>query len=166
MVGAVLSFTSQNLGAKKYDRVPRVLLTAYGCLAITFSVVISAVLHWGELLLGIYSQTPEVIAVGMVEFRIMLSTLIICGAMNVTASAMRGLGKSFTSMVVSLIGVCGFRMVWILTIFQIPAYHTIESLYMSYPISWTATLTIHLCCWIHAIRKLRKEHGEQEKLSA
>ena len=162
----VLSFTSQNLGAKKYDRVPRVLLTAYGCLAITFSVVISAVLHWGELLLGIYSQTPEVIAVGMVEFRIMLSTLIICGAMNVTASAMRGLGKSFTSMVVSLIGVCGFRMVWILTIFQIPAYHTIESLYMSYPISWTATLEIDLCCWVHAIRKLRKEHGGQEKLSA
>jgi len=161
----VLSFTSQNLGARKYDRVPRILFTAYGCLAAAFSVVTFCVLNWGEVLLGIYSQTPEVIAVGMVEFRILLATFVLCGAMNVTASAMRGLGKSFTSMIVSLVGVCGFRMMWVSTVFQIPAYHTIESLYMSYPISWIATLTIHLCCWVYAIRKLPREHNIQGSAS-
>ena len=57
---------------------------------------------------------------------------------------------------------CGFRVVWVATVFQIPQYHTYRSLMISYPVSWAATFLIHLGCWCYAIRKLKKKHAENE----
>ncbi len=160
LCSTVLSFIGQNMGAKKTKRVPRVLLIAMGYQAAASAVVVVLFALWGEVLLGIYSQTPAVIAVGMEEFSIMVNFYVLCGAMNVMGSAMRGLGYSLTSMIVSMVGVCGFRVVWIATVFQIPQYHTYKSLMTSYPISWLATFLIHLGCWCYAIRKLKRQ---QEK---
>ncbi len=153
---AVLSFIGQNLGAKKMDRVPRILMVAMGYLAVSSVAVAVISMNWGHLLLGIYSQTPEVIEVGMLEFRLMLVPYFLMGAMNVMGSAVRGLGHSTASMVVSLVGVCGMRLVWIATIFQIPQYHTLEVLILSYPVTWTVTTLAHLACWVFAIRKLKR----------
>ena len=70
--------------------------------------------------------------------------------MDVCAAAIRGIGYSFMPMIVSIIGACAFRIVWIMTIFQ--WYHEIETLYISYPISWILTIVIHLCCYL-CVRK-------------
>ena len=59
--------------------------------------------------------------------------------MDVSGGALRGMGVSFAPMVISVIGVCGFRIAWIYTIFQIPKFHTLECLYLSYTISWAIT---------------------------
>ena len=123
-----------------------------GVLAVVFAL-------WGEWTLRIYTQTPEVIAVGMEEFSIMVTFYFLCGFMNVTGSAVRGLGRSLTSMIVSMVGVVGFRLVWLATVFQIPQYHTYTGLMMSYPISWTATFLIQLGCWYYAIRKLKRQNA-------
>jgi Na+-driven multidrug efflux pump len=68
------------------------------------------------------------------------------------------MGKSIMPMIVSLVGVCGFRLVWLSTVFRIPAYHTIMTVYYSYPITWAMTAAAHFCCWIVAYRKLRSTY--------
>ena len=162
LCSTVISFIGQNMGAKKIRRVPKVLLVALGYQAAASAVLMVLFARWGEALLGVYSQTPEVIAVGMMEFAVMVNFYVLCGCMNIMGSAMRGLGYSLTSMIVSMVGVCGFRVVWIATVFQIPQYHTYTSLMVSYPISWTASFLIHLGCWCYAIRKVKKKHAENE----
>jgi hypothetical protein len=58
--------------------------------------------------------------------------------------------------VVSLLGACALRLLWVFTVFQIPAYHTQEVLFMSYPISWSVTFVAHLACFFTLRRKLPK----------
>ena len=156
MSSAALSFISQNLGAKKMDRVPKVMMVITGYLAICGVAVGVISMKWGHLLLGIYTKTPEVIDVGLMEFRYMLLPFFILSLMNTMASAVRGLGYSTTSMVVALVGVCGFRFVWITTIFQLPQFHNMPMLILSYPVTWTLTTAAHIICWVVGFRKLKK----------
>ena len=156
MSNAVLSFTSQNLGAKKVDRVLKLMLVITGYLAVCGVIVAVVGMNWGHLLLGIYTQTPEVIEVGLMEFRYLLLPFFALSMMNMLASAVRGLGLTTTSMIVALVGVCGFRFVWITTLFQIPQYHTMPMLILSYPVSWTLTSLAHLICWLIGFHRLKK----------
>lgn len=73
--------------------------------------------------------------------------------------ALRGLGYSIMPMIVSLLGACAFRLVWLATIFQADMFHTIEMVYISYPVSWLLTFTTHLICFIIVRRKLAKKWG-------
>lgn len=156
MSSAALSFISQNLGAKRLDRVSRVMMVITGYLAVCGVVVAVVSMNWGHLLLGIYTKTPEVVDVGLMEFRYMLLPFFILSMMNTMASAVRGLGYSTTSMIVALVGVCGFRFVWITTIFQLPQFHNMPMLILSYPVTWTLTSVAHIICWLVGFRKLKK----------
>ena len=111
--------------------------------------------EFGEELLGIYSSSPAVIAAGMVRLRIIGLTYFLCGAMDVMVGALRGMGYSITPMLVSLFGVCGLRVVWLLTLFQIPAFHTVNMLFWTYPLTWAVTVCAHLVTFFIARRKLR-----------
>ena len=86
------------------------------------------------------------------------------GIMEVMVGSLRGLGYSIMPMLVSLIGVCFFRLVWIFTVFQLPEFHTVQTVYWSYPISWTLTFFAHLTCFIWAVRCL-KRHSPPNLLS-
>ena len=156
MSSAALSFISQNLGAKKMDRVPKVMMVITGYLAICGVAVAVISMKWGHLLLGIYTKTPEVIEVGLMEFRYMLLPFFVLSMMNTMASAVRGLGYTTTSMIVALVGVCGFRFVWITTIFQLPQFHNMPMLILSYPVTWTLTSVAHIICWVVGFHKLKK----------
>ena len=86
------------------------------------------------------------------------STYFICGLMDVGCGILRGMGKTFTPMIISLAGACGFRILWIFTVFQV--FYTPQCLFLSYPISWAITGTIH---YILAFRT--KRNMEQEDIS-
>ena len=116
---------------------------------------------WGEPLLRIYTDTPDVIAVGISEFAIMVNFYFLCGCMNILGNSVRGLGHSLSSMIISMVGVCGFRVVWIATVFQIPQYHTYSSLMFSYPVSWSATALIFLGFWCYALRKVKRQFAAE-----
>ena len=77
----------------------------------------------------------------------------LCGLMDVSTGALRGLGASISPMVISVLGICGFRILWIYTIFQIPQFHTPQCLYLSYAISWTITFVIQISTFIRSYRK-------------
>jgi Na+-driven multidrug efflux pump len=77
----------------------------------------------------------------------------LCGMMDVSTGSLRGMGVSFVPMLISVLGVCGIRVGWICTIFQIPRFHTPQSLYLSYPVSWTVTFLCQLTAFMILCRK-------------
>ena len=161
---ANLAFTSQNLGAGRYDRVCPILLWAQGCVATVGVVLGRLITFFGPQLLRIYSDSPAVITAGIDRLTIVCATYALYGIMEVMVGSLRGLGYSIMPMLVSLIGVCFFRLVWIFTVFQLPEFHTVQTVYWSYPISWTLTFFAHLTCFIWAVRCL-KRHSPPNLLS-
>jgi len=145
---AAISFTGQNVGAKKYERVPRILLCSELCVIVTGLAFGWTAFFLGRPLLSIYSKTPAVIDAGLVRMSVICTTYALCGMMDVMVGVLRGLGYSVMPMIVSLAGACGLRILWIATVFQIEQYHTIFTVYVSYPISWVITFAAHVVCFI------------------
>lgn len=150
-----LSFTSQNLGARQYRRIDRVLVECLGLVTVVGLVLGIGAYLLGAPLLGIYSPDPEVIAFGLRRLGVVSVTYFLCGVMDVFTGSIRGLGYSILPTLVSLAGACLYRVVWIYTIFA--AYHTQFVLYLSYPTSWILTISAHLVCYLVVRRRARRQ---------
>jgi len=150
-----LSFTGQNMGAKKYSRINRILELCVSCVAVTGLVLGGLEFLFAPQLLGIYNPDPDVIAFGVLRLTYIAIPYFLCGIMDVLVGSLRGIGCSVLPMIVSLTGACGFRILWIYTIFQM--YHTPEVLFTSYPISWALTALVHFICFIIVRRKFPKK---------
>ena len=146
-----LSFTSQNLGGGKFERINRILLLCLGVVTVVGVVMGGGFVLLGPQLLRIYSSDPEVIRFGMVRLTIICGMYFICGWMDVLVGSLRGLGSSVIPMFVSLAGACGLRIVWIFTVFQ--GHHSLNVLYLSYPVTWVVTAAAHLICFMMIRRK-------------
>ena len=169
---AALTFVGQNTGAKKYDRVLRASLICLGLVTI-IGLGMGIPIGFedfgiGRSLLNIYRPGQDLVHdAGIRRLGIIAMTYFLCGIMDVFSGIMRGMGKSFLPMMVSLIGSCVFRIVWIMLL--CPGFpEPIETLYWSYPISWILTAGVHLICctctWIYRVRKLKREQAANEAL--
>lgn len=141
-----ISFTGQNYGAKQYKRMGKILLICQGCVIVVGVLMGNGVYLAGGTLLKLYSPDPEVIQYGILRLSYICTTYALCGMMDVMVGSLRGMGYSIMPMLVSLTGACLFRIVWIMTIFK--AHHSLEILYVSYPISWGLTFAVHLLCFL------------------
>ena len=151
-----ISFTGQNYGAKQYKRIGKILLICQGCVIAVGLIMGNGVYLAGDVLLRLYSPDAEVIAYGRLRLLYICTTYALCGMMDVMVGSLRGMGYSIMPMLVSLTGACLFRIIWIMTVFQ--AYHSLEVLYVSYPISWALTFAVHLLCFLAVYRwKMRGE---------
>lgn len=151
---AALSFAGQNMGARKYSRLKKVLCN---CLAIVTGIGIGmgAIMYlFRYQLLGIYSSDMDVINFGIERLELFCLTYFTCGAMDVMVGQMRGMGYSIVPMIVSLVGVCGIRIVWIFTVFK--ASNSLLTLYMSYPVSWVVTLAVHFSTFLYVYHKVKQ----------
>lgn len=154
---ASISFTSQNVGAMKYERINRILYTAELC-AITAGVLLgNAVTLFGKELLALYSTSAPVIAAGMVRMGVICRLYALCGMMDTIVGSLRGMGYSIVPMFVSLIGACGLRLCFIFTFFRMEEYHSVLSLYLTYPVSWTLTFLAHVVCFVIIRKRLSKK---------
>ncbi len=140
-----LSFTSQNMGAKQYHRVDRILLISLGVVSVIGIVLGVGAYLAGDILLGIYTNDPEVIRYGLTRLQWVCIPYFLCGMMDVCVGSLRGLGYSIMPMIVSLTGACLSRVIWIYTIFQL--HPTLWVLFISYPISWFLTALVHMICY-------------------
>ena len=161
---AALTFTSQNLGAEKPERIRRILFSCVG-LVTAFGLALGlGVYSMGGTLLTIYSADPSVIKWGVIRLSLVCAPYFICGVMDTMVGMMRGLGYSIAPMIVSMVGVVGVRLGWIYTIFANaaatqPAEAALSSLYWSYPVSWLITATVHMACFVVAYRKIMRERA-------
>lgn len=151
---AAISFTSQNMGAGKYSRINKILYVSQLYVVIVGLTMGLFVIALGKPLLGLYSGSEAVIDAGMVRLKYIVTLYFLCGMMDVMVGSLRGLGYAIMPMIVSLIGACGLRLVWIATVFQIPKYHTIEMVYITYPITWILTFLAHVVCFAIVRSKL------------
>ena len=153
-----LSFVSQNYGAGEQKRINRIVLLGEACVIVTGTLLGNTVVFFGNELLQIYSNNPEVIAAGMVRLHYISMIYALCGIMDVMVGALRGIGYSIMPMIVSIVGVCVLRLIWLATVFQIPEFHKIETVYLSYPVTWILTSLVYIVffVWIR-IRSARKK---------
>lgn len=159
---ATMSFTAQNMGAGKYQRIDRIVVTGQVCVFVTGLVLGNLVVLLGHPLLSIYSSTPAVIAAGMRRLNVISRTYALCGMMEVMVGVLRGMGYSVLPTLVSLIGACGLRLLWIATIFQIPSMHNVTVLYLSYPVTWSITVAVHVICFLIIRRKRWRQYNGKE----
>ena len=145
-----LSFTGQNMGARQINRVKRILMICLLCVTVTGMVMGLGGLFFGKELLSLYATETEVIAFGLRRMKIIFSTYFLCGVMDVMVGSIRGMGYSVMPMIVSLLGACGLRILWIFTIFS--GHRTPEMLYLSYPVTWMITFLAHVICFIIIVK--------------
>lgn len=152
-----LNFTGQNVGAGNIQRIPKIvrtnILTMF-CVAITLG---GLAFIFARQLLSIYiTDDPVAIDVGVTRMTYICLPYFICGIMEICAGAVRGMGNSIAAMLTSIISVCGIRIVWIYTVFQMEQFHSLESLYISYLISWTACIIGHIVFSVLTYKKLKR----------
>lgn len=155
---ATISFTSQNYGAGQFDRIKKVLTRGLLCVIFVGGVFGNIEVIFGKQLLSMYSPHEEVIEAGMVRLGFVARTYAIGGVMDVMVGALRGIGYSVMPMIVSLIGACGLRIIWIETVFKMDNFHAVETVYVSYPITWLITSAIHIICFVWAFKKVKREY--------
>lgn len=155
---AALTFVGQNVGAGKYARIKKISFLCVGLvtfIGVSLGVVLVV---FGEKLLLIFAtgeNKDAVVKAGMNRLLVMGTTYFLCGLMDVGCGIMRGKGKTILPMIVSLVGSCLFRIVWIATVCPLfPG--NILALYISYPISWFITAAVHYGCCIHNYRALMR----------
>ncbi|MBR0164085.1 MAG: MATE family efflux transporter [Lachnospiraceae bacterium] len=153
---ACVTFVSQNFGAHEWKRVKRVLVTCLVLVAGT-GLVLGNLCHlFARPLVSLYTSDPDAVSVGMMRISVICTVYLVCGMMEVACGAVRGLGAAITPMIVATAGACGLRILWILTIFRMPGYHTLRMLYLSYPVSWVVTGIAHLVCFILLLKRAQQ----------
>ncbi|MBR5542889.1 MAG: MATE family efflux transporter [Oscillospiraceae bacterium] len=152
---SALAFVSQNIGAKNYDRIGKILKNSFALVGI-FEVIICLVsFTLGENLLKIYiPDDAAALAVGIKRLYLVGCCYGFNGLMSVMIGVLRGMGYSVSTMVMNIIGSCAIRILWIFTAFE--AVKKLEVLYLSYPISWISAFIGLIILYFFAKRKLDK----------
>lgn len=154
---ASVNFSAQNTGARNYKRVMKSTLICLACSIVSYSLFSFLAYLFRYPLLSIYiSDSQQALEYGVGRISFIWSVLFLQGWMDVAGGALRGLGKSVLTMIGSIMGICVLRIAWILTIFQIPQYHTPESLYFMIILSFAVTFLFQFTFFLLTYRKIRK----------
>ncbi len=154
-----LTYSAQNFGAKKYDRLSRVYGNSLVCVTVVgLSLGVGGFL-FAEPLIGIFNSDPAVIEVAKVRLMYICMPYFLCGIMEVANGMMRGIGCSLGSAVITFLGSCLFRVIWVLTVFRLVP--RIEILYIVYAISWIMTFTALLVAFLIMLKRKIKSQELQ-----
>ena len=158
---AAMTFTGQNYGAKKPERIKKILIFSIiqvtvvgltiGILELVFSNQLSS--------LYINAQDPnreEIMSIARDMMMLLLPTYFLCGIMETLAGTLRGLGYSLSPMLATLACACGFRIIWRFVVFPLEKFNSPVGLLLCFPISWVMTISIHIILLTLAFRKLKK----------
>ncbi|MCR5595766.1 MAG: MATE family efflux transporter [Lachnospiraceae bacterium] len=156
---AAITFTGQNYGAGKLKRVPLVMRDALICVIVTGVVLGRTVYFFGIPLMGLYTTSAEVASLGLERIKWVCGMYALCGMMDVMVGVLRGVGYSVLPMIVSLVGACGLRLLWIFTLFQTETFHKPMYLYVTYPVSWAVTFIMHVICFVIVWKKIKATHN-------
>ncbi len=152
-----INFTGQNVGANQYKRAKKVFIICLCCVLVIGITLSTTMYLLGPKLLSIYiTDSPEAIEWGLVRMSCLFIPFCLLGLMDVSGGGLRGMGVSLAPMIISVVGVCGFRIGWIYTIFQLPQFHALEWLYHSYTISWGITFVAQTIAYFIIYNKKKR----------
>lgn len=149
-----MTFASANYGARNKSNISRIVLYSLALVMIVWAALTAIILPLGKPLLGLYVSSPTSLEAGWQRLFAISVTYFLCGLMDTFAYSLRAIGHSALPAVVSAIGGCGFRLLWIFFVFPIPYFNNLLWLALSYPISWVLTAGVHLICFIVLYRKV------------
>lgn len=153
-----VNYVGQNCGAMQYGRVKKVTWLCLGYATIAGLLFGSLMCVFAPQLLSLYiTDSQEAIQIGVARMFVDILPYFIFGLQDVLTGALRGIGASFTSMILTVLGICGVRVLWIYTVFQIPRFHNQTMLYVSYPVSWFVTLIVQLAAFLIVFGRLQKK---------
>ena len=148
----LVTFVGQNYGAGEYRRcreiVRKTLILSWVMTMIASVLVILTV----NQLLGLFTDDPAIVEIGALRVKVLMYSETLNVFMDNLSGAMRGLGKSMIPAIISLVGVCGTRITWVFTGFQI--YHTFFSLMMVFPVSWGVSALVITIMYIKTRNKM------------
>lgn len=146
------NYVGQNAGAHNFKRVKKIFYTCLGCMVpVVFGTSLTFFVFGKPLLSLFITDSSEAISYGILRLTYMGLPYFLLGLMTCSTSAMRGLGYSVSPMFITLMGACGLRIAWVYTIFE--KFHTLQSLYISYPTSWLITFSVLFIMFQIAITK-------------
>ena len=152
-----VNYVGQNTGAHNFDRIKKIVKNC--AVMVTIAGILSGglIFLFGEPLLGIYLPgDAEAIRYGMIRLMMLGIPYFLCGLMEISTGALRGIGSSVMPMVLSIAGVCGFRIIWIMTVFQ--SFHKLDCLYFSYAVSWILTLIAQFIAFAYIFKKKKAKY--------
>lgn len=131
---AVTTFTGQNVGANRLDRVKKGMYSSL-IMVLVYTVFIGAVLLiFSHQVLGLFTHSAQVIMYGQLAMKYFCPYYFLLGILNVFAGTVRGAGKGIPPMIILLFSMCIFRILWIKI--ALPFYSSIDGVFILYPISW------------------------------
>lgn len=155
-----MNFTGQNIGAGRYENLGKIMRVCLVCVLVVGVTLGGLCYAFAEPLLSIYlTDEPAAIVHGVTRMTYVCVVYFLCGLMDVMSGVLRGMGASLSPMLVTVLGVCGMRLAWIYTIFQVDRFHTLDCLFLSYPISWVLTFAALLCCYFFVRRRLNRKYA-------
>lgn len=149
-----LTFCSQNFGAKRFDRVKKVVFSGMGSVTVLGLCLGAFVCIFSDPLVGIFNSDPEVLSYARYRLLIIGLPYFLCGLMDVGSGFLRSIGYSFQSLIITFLGSCVLRIVWIYTVFA--QYPDVRVLYMAFPISWFLTSATLLITFFFCYKKEKK----------
>ena len=138
MQQASLNFVGQNYGAGKVKNISKIVKICLLYVTLIGAVLGAIVLLFRQQFLGLYLTDTVAMDFGVMRMKAVLCAYFLCGCVETMIGALRGFGYSTLPMFVSIIGICGLRILWIKTVFK--KFTTLMVLYLSWPASWTVTL--------------------------
>lgn len=152
-----LNYTGQNMGAERLDRVQKALKACLIYVVCLGGVLGSLFRLLAPNMLGFYiTDNPDAITYGITRMSYVCQFYFLCGAMEVLNGTLRGMGMSLVALLISVIGVCGVRLGWIFTVFRMERFHSLDSLYFSYIISWIMCIAAQITAVCIGYRRKKK----------
>lgn len=131
---AVTTFTGQNVGANRLDRVKKGMYSSLIMVLVYTAFIGAVLLILSHQVLGLFTHSAQVIMYGQLAMKYFCPYYFLLGILNVLAGTVRGAGKGIPPMIILLFSMCIFRILWIKI--ALPFYSSIDGVFILYPISW------------------------------
>ena len=149
-----LTFCSQNFGAKRFDRVKKVFFVGTGTVTVLGLVLGVFVYTFAEPLVGIFNSDPEILVYAKQRLALVALPYFLCGLMDVGSGFLRSIGYSFRALIITFLGSCVLRIVWVYTVF--PIFNDVRALYAVFPVSWFVTSVTLFIMFFFCYKKEKK----------
>ena len=156
-----LTFCSQNFGAKKFDRVKKVVFAGVGAATVVGLSLGIFVYVFAKPLVGIFNSDPEILVYAKQRFALVALPYFLCGIMDVGSGFLRSIGYSLYALIITFLGSCALRIAWIYTVF--PMFNDVRALYVVFPISWLVTATTLIVTFAVCYKREKKMMVNQLK---
>lgn len=163
---AAMTFTGQNYGAKKPERIKKSII--YAVIQVTVIGIVGGQLLnlFSEPLASLYIDVNDpnkeaVLKAAMELMSFMLAVYFMCGIMDTLSGALRGLGYSVIPMIVSIGAICVLRAIWVFCVFPTEQFHSLIGIYTIYPISWFLGLSSLAIALFILYKKVKRQLTEE-----